>query len=203
MVTGKWRLVKSSLWLVGLLLLSFALFGTQQPASKQLPYIDTALLKSGDLIFRRGAGIASNIALNASSNDKRFSHVGVLIKDKTQYYVIHSIDDKMKQFNGVVKEPLENFIEDGDSFGAYRILADEITIKKLTQEAIAFTNRNIGYDNDYDHTNPTKLYCSEFIYVLVNSILGQDIINTTRYLTKEVISIENIYENELFFEKIF
>ena len=61
----------------------------QEAATPEM-VIDTGLLKTGDLIFRRGKSIASRLVLLADK-ESSYSHVGLLFMDGSEGLVIHVV----------------------------------------------------------------------------------------------------------------
>ena len=45
-------------------------------------YLNIELLNSGDIILRRGYSVDSIVAANFSNKEKRYSHAGIIYKDK-------------------------------------------------------------------------------------------------------------------------
>lgn len=88
-------------------------------------------IQSGDLIFRRGEGFISDIATNMSPHDKKYSHVGMILVQNNKTFVIHSQNDKDKNFDGVVKEEYNNFIAKALYFSIFRL---NLPKKKITRD---------------------------------------------------------------------
>src|SRR5262245_24442662 len=86
--------------------------------------ISPFVLNDGDLVFRRGKGALSRIALSVGSQP-RFSHVGVVVRSDTGLLVIHALPGVPGRDDGVVAEPLSLFVsaDAADEVGFYRLEA--------------------------------------------------------------------------------
>lgn len=168
-----------------------------------VPGFFTENLQHGDLLFREGKTLASEVARKASVKDRRFSHVGILIKEKSDFFVIHAIHDEKKGFHGVVRESLAGFLADGNHFGAYRISLEEAQLLEVTRKAKTLADLKIPYDHNYDLEDSGNLYCTEFIVHLLRDLPGAGSIGTTDFLGKQVVAVENIYENGEVFKVVF
>lgn len=176
---------------------------TPNPSMHPVPEFFANSLQHGDLLFREGRTLASEIARKASTKDQRFSHVGIIIKEENHFFVIHAIHDEGKSFHGVVQEDLGAFLEDGKKFGAFRMKLEESDLMEITQKARFLAERKTPYDHDYDLSESERLYCTEFIFYLFTGSTLESAVGTTEFLGKEVVAIDNLYENKAFFEAIF
>ena len=161
------------------------------------------VVKPGDLIFRKGYGLASKIAMNASSHEKVYSHVGVVVAKDENYFVVHAIEDDFKRINGVNQEPLESFLQDGKKFALYRFQRDQKELETFIALAKKLSQQNILYDNDYDSFDASTLYCTEFIVYMMQKSFSDVKVHMTQFLGKNIYSIENIYENRQFLRKVY
>lgn len=194
----------------GFFLLLFFLFRSPHhapqapsPVIPPVPQFFTDNLRHGDLLFREGRTFASEVARKASLRDQRFSHVGIVERQKDEIFVIHAISDETKGLEGLVREKLSSFLVDGKSFGAFRMKLEEARVKEIVQKAKGFFEKKIPYDHDYDLAESEKFYCTEFVFHLFQGLPETVRIGTSDFLGKKIIAIENIYEDEDFFEAVF
>lgn len=173
------------------------------PALPPVPEFFTQNLRHGDLLFREGKTLASEMARKASTRDRRFSHVGIVFKEEKEFFVIHAIHDEHKGFHGVVRESLAGFLADGNAFGAYRMNLEKSAVHEIAQRAKTLFEQKTPYDHNYDLTESEKLYCTEFIFHLFQGAALESLVGRTEFLGKEVIAIDDIYEDRDFFEMIF
>ena len=157
--------------------------------------LHSSAYKTGDLIFRSGSGLISDIARNFSAHDKRFSHVGMIYIEKTKVFVIHTLDDEAKRIKHTVKEPLKSFLDDALTWKVYKL--------PITKKERFWLEYNIQreikaakpFDYHFDLQTPKTFYCTELIWSLLKDSLGRDIVPTRTIKNKqEFLSIEDILQ---------
>lgn len=153
--------------------------------------------RNGDLILRRSEGIFSDIARNFSSIDKRFSHVGIIVSHKQQAYVVHSIHDLDKGFNGVVIEKLDAFLSDATDWAVYRLKLEKKRLHQFATTALEYAGEDISFDSHFDLATRDAMYCTEFIWRVSETIVHPNPIRPTINLSGALyISIEDIYRHD-------
>ena len=174
------------------------------PTEKQLTY-DTKIskkfptakwLENGDIVFRRGYGVDSNIAVNFSDGEKRYSHAGIIIKENDVLYVLHSVEDKKQDYHGVVKEKLKLFLNNMGMWAVYRYDLDKKTREGITQYALMIKKSNVSFDKKFDLNSDGSMYCSEYIYKVVNKVSYRKIITAKKIFAGRLfVTVSNLYEN--------
>ncbi|MBU0721641.1 hypothetical protein KJ877_09890, partial [bacterium] len=155
-------------------------------------------LKNGDIMFRRAYGVESNIAVNFSDGEKKYSHAGIVVIEGDNVSVIHSLDDRKLHYNGVVKESLVTFLQDIDIWAVYRYELSITLRDNIAKKALVFKNMNIKFDNQFDLSTDDKMYCSEFIMKIVNLSTGMETIKAKKMLMgRKFVTISNLYENKI------
>lgn len=169
-------------------LILLAIVFTLSPASpnkhnetKESIQIDKTILKTGDLIFRRGLSLISNIVLLADKGSE-FSHVGMICVKDDDVFVIHITTDESDDGVDRVKlDYLAQFlrIDRAAETAVYR-LKDAFQLRYAgisVENALKFYDQNILFDAALDLTDSQKLYCTELIWkAYYNS--GIDLINS-------------------------
>ncbi len=182
---------------LGCVLLALGLTSNTAYAERTRAHLLPAAFQQGDLILRRGKGFISDIARNFSTIEKRFSHVGIIVDYRHRAHVVHSVHEDAKGFNGVVIEPLSEFLNDATDWAVYRLKLDKTAQHKLASTAVHYAHSNIPFDPHFDLGSRQALYCTEFIWRVSgevaspNPILAATIRAGTRY-----ISIEDIYKQD-------
>ena len=165
---------------------------SKKPTSKY-PEIDK--LKDGYLVFRRGYGVDSIVAANFSNVEKRYSHAGIILLENNKVFVIHSEESPTKHFNGIVKEKLSDFLQGVKIWAVYKY--DDIDSNKLRDYTLKLKQQNITFDMDFDLKSDDKMYCSEFIYKSLNTVVNKDFIKASKiFLSKRYVVITDLYINE-------
>ena len=137
-------------------------------------HFPTESMRTGDLVFRCGRGVLSRAVVMAEQMDGRYSHVGVLIRDVDGVWkVAHSVPAE-REFNGdfdrVKFEPLEAFLSPKMAARGCLVhvgsLTDPVRLQALCDEARQAFRDSVRFDHDYDLADSSKVYCTEFIWLL-------------------------------------
>ena len=140
----------------------------EEPAPNALAlHIDEQAVENGDMIFRRGVGLASEFVVSVDQAS-RFSHVGIICKQAGQPYVIHILPDEGRGADDTVRmEPLALFLSPGNasSFAVCRLSGKHREVaQRAASQALAFWKKQVCYDYDLDASNAQRLYCSELVW---------------------------------------
>lgn len=110
---------------------------------------DFSIIREGDVVFRRGGGVASRAVLLADAGGM-YSHVGVVVDGGR---VVHSVPE-----GGVKIEALEAFFAPRAAHrGAVMRLDSVVTVKVAHFVGAEF-------DHDYDLADSMRLYCTELVW---------------------------------------
>lgn len=143
----------------------FAMFSCGSPEQAAID-IPTEILMQGDIVFRKGEGMVSEIVLHSDA-DGLYSHIGVIVNHNDSVKVVHSVPGE-GDFDGVKIEPIEVF------FAPNRAVKGEIKRLPMTdaqrslvgERAIEKACQRVIFDHDYDIEDTTKLYCTELVELL-------------------------------------
>ena len=122
-------------------------------------------------MFRCGIGMFSR-AVTAVEKEAMYSHVGLLLKDSTDWVVVHSVPrepDYKGDFDRVKKEPLESFLSEGRACKAamaHTGLADSVKLAAMRESAFKAFRDSLRFDDSYSLEDSTRQYCSEFVWRL-------------------------------------
>ncbi|QQS37630.1 MAG: hypothetical protein IPM56_06665 [Ignavibacteriales bacterium] len=130
--------------------------------------IDKSLLKSGDIIFRRGLSFVSNMILMADSKSP-YSHTGLIVCEGEKIFVIHTTPDESDDGIDIVKyDLLEDFLrlDRASSTSVYRLSdsMQSVYSVKSVEAAKKFFNEKILFDAALDLSTSDKLYCTELVW---------------------------------------
>ncbi|MDD2451493.1 MAG: YiiX/YebB-like N1pC/P60 family cysteine hydrolase [Dysgonamonadaceae bacterium] len=185
----------------------FSAFGDSKPTQTAQTFIyekksshhfpDLNLLKNGDMVFRRGYGADSTVAMNFSEGEKRYSHAGIIFIDSNNTYVIHSEEDEEYGQNGVFKEKIDEFLSNSPVWAVYRLDITKEEQLALVELALTSEKNHILFDDNFNLKDDQKMYCSEFIYKTVNRSTNQQIITAgKKFMGRTFVTISNLYENK-------
>lgn len=136
--------------------------------SEQQLAIDTTRLRHGDLLFRMGREGASRVVTALSGGD--FSHVGLAVKSDSGWMVLHAVPNEAPygEPDRIKYESLSDFFSVGRaSRGAQRRVhcSDKVS-GRVVRRAMEKYHEGVCFDHNYDLTDSTAFYCTEFIWFL-------------------------------------
>lgn len=116
-------------------------------------------VREGDLILRHGNGLWSNFIRDSNLSDKRFSHVGVVVRGvEGEFFVVHA-DCDAAGLGEVRREPLANFLREARRVGVLRPRAGVPAARVRAAES--FVGR--PFDRNFDLADDSELYCTELV----------------------------------------
>lgn len=130
--------------------------------------IDTGLLQTGDIVFRKGISLVSRMVL-AADGSSPYSHTGIVVKKGDSLFVVHSVPAESKEEKDVVKtEPLNEFLlkDRAEAAAVYRlkVALPEASKKKILQFVLYHSKNMTPFDDSFDLKDDDKLYCTEFVW---------------------------------------
>jgi len=131
------------------------------PLVEIIPYIE-----DGDIILCGEDHLSSYYIRSLSQTDKRFSHSGIIYKKKGTLSVISAegLEDKYRNKKSEVMErPIEEYIKGKNIIGIYR--AKSKNRKMFSGKAREYLG--IPFDFKYTLDNEEKLYCTQFIQIVL------------------------------------
>ncbi len=164
--------------------------------------IDFSCVERGDLLFRRGRSLSSNIVLYADTSGN-YSHVGIAVKYNGRVAVAHAAPTD-NNIELVKIESLEEFFEKSkaERGAVCRFDIDTLQLDSINLRAIEIVESNTPFDNSYNTEDQSKLYCTEYIWE-VYKVIGYDISQGKRttlnlgFTNGEIILPSHLYSNDM------
>lgn len=154
---------------------------------------ETALLCPGDIVLRRGNGIASGIIAGFFGEDWRVSHCALVVVPRAadisriplgrvsysvgaspaaasisagRPAVIHSVNERLSGVDGIQIEDLEHFFLtcERDSIVVVRPLMSSGETSMALAESADLLARGLPFDNDYSLESSDDAYCAELLF---------------------------------------
>jgi len=136
-------------------------------------------LQNGDLIFRRGTSIESQVVLLTDQNSE-YSHIGMIYKINGKLFIIHTVPKENDDDPGYIKlEPIDEFLSGGKAVrvAVYRLIQNSSEkINIASSYAYNCYIKKLCFDNNYDLVTDAQLYCTELIWKAYNRA-GIDLVN--------------------------
>lgn len=130
--------------------------------------INTNLLETGDLIFRRGQSFTSHLVLLADTRSV-YSHVGLLFVDGSDTLVIHVVPGESARDSAPVRmEPLTSFIAAQNASAVSVMRLEHARARHYSKQAaeVAYTYARIplSFDSRFDLESKDQIYCTELVW---------------------------------------
>lgn len=133
--------------------------------------------------------------MNFSQGEKRYSHAGIIQKTNNGVFIIHSEEDKNNNRNGVYRESIQDFLEGIHIWGVYRL--EKIKEQEIIDYALKLEKQNVLFDMDFNLDEDKKMYCSEFIYKVINRTTKDQIINPGKqFMGRTFVTISDLYQHD-------
>jgi hypothetical protein len=127
--------------------------------------IDTARLRSGDLVFRAGRGWEAD-AVRVMSQDS-FSHVGMIERtDDGRIFVIHAAPPENGGHGFVERVPLSEFNHPRYASDIVFFRRSDVPAEagaRAAEHARAMAAGHVPFDEDFDIADSSALYCTELV----------------------------------------
>ncbi len=163
---------------------------------QMIPDSLVSVLQDGDLALRRGRDVASYMISQTGVEDKTFSHCGIVHIENRDVYVYHFINGVNRQ--GLVKDKAVDFFSSVEN-NVVAVKRYDLTIGERTELAALvsemYTHKS-GFDMDFDVSSLDKLYCSEFVYRVMDKVKEDStFIRPAIKNGFEYIAIDALYRN--------
>ncbi len=140
--------------------------GCGQPRPPERRVAARIAWKAGDIVFRKGTGIASQAVVNLDHGGT-YSHVGIVILREGVPMVAHAVPGE-PDFDGdpdrVKLDSIDVFFApDRACEGAVMRHSDSTVAARAAQAALRAYERHTPFDHDYDDNDTTRLYCTELV----------------------------------------
>ena len=157
-----------------------------------------ALLRTGDLVVRRGDDMTSYMLSQMNLQEKSYSHCGLVVVEGGKPYVYHCIGGEDNPDEQMRKEPAEAWCSPVNNlaFAAYRYDADSISIHSLVVILDSLYTSKMMFDMDFDWQSNDRMYCSEMIYKTITSATGNErYIPLSKGYGRTFCGIDDLYRN--------
>lgn len=133
---------------------------------------ETALLQPGDLVLRKGVGTPSDLIVTFMNDHTGVSHCAMVLESGPQgVLLLHSINQSLSKTDGVQIQELTEFNQNTrpESLVVVRPLIDSVRRERLLALSETYLRAAIPFDNGYNLSDRSSLYCSELFIELYES----------------------------------
>ncbi len=157
-----------------------------------------APVKRGDLVFRRGDGLWTQWFVDASTREKKYSHVGIAASDGANPWIIHAEADDSGADGSVKRQRWSVFMSGAFAAAAYRISDDPELREKIAK--CAEKRLGMPFDPSFSLDDTNRLYCTQFVRDAVNEAAGRELVGKTTRNGASIVAIDDCSRG---FEKLF
>jgi hypothetical protein len=161
-------------------------------SSGQHAVFNTSVLETGDVILRESNGLLAGVFKSFSLEEKKYSHAGFILKEKSNYYVCHFIDASS---GGFTKESVIDFTSPDQcrSFAVYRPAYSPKQKQCITACINDPANKQLHFDDRFELKSDSSMYCTEWIYKCLMKAGFH--VPVTKLDAVEYIAPDNLYIN--------
>ncbi len=158
----------------------------------------------GDIIFRGGTDIESNIIRDFSNADKLFSHCGIILKNDGGLGITHILGGTTNPDGGILTQPVEDFLlyPDNESAGIYSIALSAKQLYKLYHFIDSVQKQKVTFDLHFNLFTKQQLYCTELVIDALSYARGnKNLFSATKFNLKNTkyFFLNNDGHNFLFY----
>jgi hypothetical protein len=203
MIFRKKLVVFSSFIIGSLIIVFFVLFNYRTTGKTTSNFSSDELkpyLQNGDIICRLGDRLWSLYFKDLSTDDKRYSHLGIVRINGDDITVINAEGARWEGKDYVNETSLQDFISVAKIIGIYRL--KNVSDDAIIEEALHFVG--VPFDWDFDMEDSDKLYCTELLYAILKNIDTGVKLRTVfqKELRENIIPLESISNSPDFMEII-
>lgn len=144
------------------------------PLSKE----EKGLLRSGDIIMRRGYGLFSDGIVRVQKGDYKVSHCAMIMPDSAgRFAVAHALSSSVSPIDGAQFQPLQRFLNESvpGSILVVRFKSSRDTIQQIADRMRYYANKHVPFDHEFNRQDTTTYYCTELFQHCFQQVLKRDI----------------------------
>ena len=156
-----------------------------------------------DLIVSNGQSAMSKIENLLNFEVKGYTHIGIIINEQGNFYILHSTPDGTKQ-NGIRCDDIQTYMDlsNVNYFKIFRLKnLSQSNVDQINKALMYYKTVNIPFDYSFDNLDKSKIYCSELVYEIFKS---DNLLSFRFDLTKPIrpeeitnmIELKNVYERK-------
>jgi uncharacterized protein YycO len=138
---------------------------------------EKGLLRSGDIIMRRGYGMFSDALISVQKDKYPVSHCAMVIKRNGKLSVAHALSSSVAPIDGAQEQSLQRFLNESvpNSIIIVRFKSSQDSIQQIVDCIQHYSDIHIPFDHNFDKSDTTKMYCTELFQHCFKQVLGRDI----------------------------
>ena len=137
----------------------------KQGVSYSLTGDEKRLLRTGDIMMRRGDGMVSDGIAQMLAEPFDITHCGVILEEQGKLWVVHALQDHDRDIDGIFAQSLDQFVAESrpGSIIVVRYKTTEDRTPQLIERMHYYMDQDIPFDLGFDAADPSSFYCSELV----------------------------------------
>jgi hypothetical protein len=156
------------------------------------------LVHSGDLILRTGKDFTSDVMRKLSQQDRTYSHCGIASWENDTLFVYHALGGDFNPDQKVRRDPFYLFCNpfENRGFGIFRYKLSKGQQQNMLHFAKDYFSKGIMFDMQFNLATDDRMYCSEYVYKIIEKATVEAIpIHTTTLNKIQFVAIDNLFIN--------
>jgi hypothetical protein len=164
--------------------------------AESIALVDSTGFEEGDILLRQGNSFISTLIVKAFPEAEGMSHCGILVQERGDWKVIHSISGSISASDGIRIEGLQSFVSKA-YLGNIRHVKPAFQIEPtlLGEKARYYLNQHSAFDHDFDLDTRDRLYCSELIRAVYLDAGAEDVFIYKNIAGKELVDLCSFFES--------
>lgn len=161
----KTAIITQLLCLLALLLMQACSKGSHDEFDTIFP--NTCELQVGDVVFRQGVSLESDVVMLAQGREGMYSHCGIVVDSTGVKMIVHAVPDE-PDFEGDVNRvkmdrPERFYMTTRASRGEVMRCDDPAVAQAAAAQALRYYKAHMLFNDDYDDADTTRLYCTQLV----------------------------------------
>ena len=125
------------------------------------------VLEEGDVVFRQGVSMESDLVMLAQGREGMYSHCGIVVDSAGVKMIVHAVPDE-PDFEGDVNRvkmdsPECFYMQSRASRGEVMRCDDPAVAQAAAAQAMHYYKAHMLFNDDYDDADTTRLYCTQLV----------------------------------------
>lgn len=141
---------------------------------------EVAMLRDGDIIIRKGFGFVSNKITDILNEPYNVSHCGIVCNTTAPGgpTVIHSVSSTLSDIDGVQSCNIKKFVAESRENSIIVVRFKDTAShpsRLIASEAQRYLDAQLPFDNSFDLTDSSEIYCTELVWKILLDKYGHDL----------------------------
>lgn len=159
------------------------------------------LLRTGDIMMRRGEGMVSDGIAKMLAEPFDITHCGVILQEQDKLWVVHALQDHDREVDGIFAQSLDQFVSESraGSIIVVRFKTNEDRTPQLVERIHYYMDQDIPFDLGFDAADPSSFYCSELVQHLYMETYNTDVFPITLSMpTTDLLKYTYLFDTSAF-----